>query len=845
MFKKKLGFCSAAITLALSAPTYAAIPGQAIISWMETDFAIIEVDQAATSYKSLVTVKEFAEVPVTWDRWSGEPAEKWRVLLNDVVVHEETISATASQKASTILEVRQGGQYEMTVQLCNGSGTSEECSISAAKSIVVADTDGSHLDPLPMNVDPANGNYTTPVGMVSGAYFVEWGVYGRKFAVDQIPAQNLTHILYGFVPICGPNPSLGEIENGNSLAALNRACAGTPDYEVVIHDPWAAIQMPQPQSGHVHSTPYKGTYGQMMALKQRYPDLKIVPSIGGWTLSDPFYDFVDKSKRDIFVASVKQFLKTWKFYDGVDIDWEFPGGDGASATGGDPVNDGPAYVALMQELRAMLDELSAETGKTYELTSAIGAGYDKIEDVDYAAASQYMDYIFAMTYDFFGGWNNVVGHQTALNCGSHMSQGECDGTGLDDKGEPRKGPAYTITNAIDLLLAQGVDAKKLVVGAAMYARGWTGVTRESMTDPTNPMTGVGNGKVAGSWEAGVIDYKDVVTRYENKAGVEVGYDEIAQAAYAYDPSNGDLVTYDNKKSVLAKGEYVRSLGLGGLFAWEIDADNGDILNAMQEGLAGDGTVTPPANKKPVANAGVDVSVIAPGPVQLDASLSSDSDGSIVSYAWTQTSGPSVTLIGADSVNSSFATDTFTQSETLQFTLTVTDNKGATASDSVAVSVTVEGTEPVNAPPVAVIVAPTSVNQGDVVTLDASTSTDADNDSLTFSWLIPTGVDATVIGSQVTFTAGSYTVDTPFSFSVTANDGQASDTASVTVTVLKDAGEPPVTCDNTWDASTVYTGGDQVSQAGKVWEAKWWTKGDTPSKSGEWGVWKEVGISTCN
>ncbi|MUJ29223.1 glycosyl hydrolase family 18 protein [Aliivibrio fischeri] len=845
MFKKKLGLCSAAVTLALSAPTFAAAPGQAIISWMETDFSIIEIDQAATSYKSLVTVKDFAEVPVTWDRWSGEPAEKWRVLLNGVVVHEESVSPAASQKASTTLQVRQGGQYEMTVQLCNGSGTTEECSTSAAKSIVVADTDGSHLDPLPMNVDPANGNYTTPAGMVSGAYFVEWGVYGRKFAVDQIPAQNLTHILYGFIPICGPNPSLGEIENGNSLAALNRACAGTPDYEVVIHDPWAAVQMPQPQSGHVHSTPYKGTYGQMMALKQRYPDLKIVPSIGGWTLSDPFYDFVDKSKRDIFVASVKKFLKTWKFYDGVDIDWEFPGGDGASATGGDPVNDGPAYVALMQELRAMLDELSAETGKTYELTSAIGAGYDKIEDVDYAAASQYMDYIFAMTYDFYGGWNNVVGHQTALNCGSHMSQGECDGTGLDDKGEPRKGPAYTTSNAIDLLLAQGVDAKKLVVGAAMYARGWTGVTRESMTDPTNPMTGVGNGKVAGSWEAGVIDYKDVVTRYVDKAGVEVGYDEVAQAAYAYDPSNGDLVTYDNKRSILAKGDYVRSLGLGGLFAWEIDADNGDILNAMQEGLAGDGTVTPPANKKPVANAGVDVSVIAPASVQLDGSLSSDSDGSIVSYAWTQVSGPNVTLIGADSVNPSFATDTFTQSETLQFILKVTDDKGATASDSVAVSVTVEGTEPVNNPPVAVIVAPTSVNKGDVVTLDASTSTDAENDPLTFTWVVPAGVDATVVGSQVTFTAASYPVDTPFTFSVTANDAQASDTANVTVTVLKDAGDPPVTCDNAWDASAVYTGGDQVSQAGKVWEAKWWTKGDEPSKSGEWGVWKEVGISTCN
>jgi chitinase len=47
--------------------------------------------------------------------------------------------------------------------------------------------------------------------------------------------------------------------------------------------------------------------------------------------------------------------------------------------------------------------------------------------------------------------------------------------------------------------------------------------------------------------------------------------------------------------------------LGGLFAWEIDADNGDILNAMHEGLGhGEGTL-PPVNKPPVANAGSDLS----------------------------------------------------------------------------------------------------------------------------------------------------------------------------------------------------------------------------------------------
>ncbi|RND25114.1 chitinase, partial [Vibrio cholerae] len=94
----------------------------------------------------------------------------------------------------------------------------------------------------------------------------------------------------------------------------------------------------------------------------------------------------------------------------------------------------------------------------------------------YGQAVQYMDYIFAMTYDFYGGWNNVLGHQTALYCGSFMRPGQCDGKGVDENGEPYKGPAYTTDNGIQLLLAQGVPPSKLVVGAAMYGRGWEGVT---------------------------------------------------------------------------------------------------------------------------------------------------------------------------------------------------------------------------------------------------------------------------------------------------------------------------------------------------------------------------------
>ncbi|WP_028022797.1 glycosyl hydrolase family 18 protein [Enterovibrio calviensis] len=831
------GLLAASVAGAISSPALAA-PGAPIIGWGETNFAIIEVNDAATAYKDLVTVKPFAEVPVSWDRWSGDPAESWRVLLNGEVVYEASVTPSASQKESAILQVAKGGQYDMVVELCSGTGAAQACTPSAPKQIVVADTDGSHLDPLPMNVDPNNGNYTTPADTVVGAYFVEWGVYGRKFAVDKIPAQNLTHIIYGFVPICGNNPSL---EDG-PLAALNRACAGLPDYEVVIHDPWAAVQMPHPQSGQSFSSSYKGTYGQIMALKQRYPDLKILPSIGGWTLSDPFYEFGDKTKRDKFVASVKRFLQTWKFYDGVDIDWEYPGGSGANPNLGDSAKDGDTYAVLMQELRAMLDELSADTGRTYELTSAVGVGYDKIEDVNYVDAVPYMDYIFAMTYDYYGGWNNVVGHQAALDCGTHMSADECAGKGLDAEGKPRKGPAYTTVNGVNLLLEKGVPPQKLVVGAAMYGRGWTGVTEASMSDPTNPMTGVGNGKIAGSWEAGVIDYKDVVSDYENKSGVVLGYDEQAEAPWAWDPSNGDLVTYDNKRSVMAKGAYVRQNNFAGLFAWEIDADNGDILNAMQESLATNGT-QPPRNKAPVANAGADVTVEAASMVSLDGSASKDTDGQVVAYSWKQTGGPSVALTNANAVSASADIPAVTVDTQFVFSLTITDNKGATSVDTVTVIAKKQGgTEPTNTAPVAAISAPATAKAGDMVLVDASGSSDKDNDTLTYTWDIPAGVQATVNGSSLSFVADSYTSTTNLTFSVTVSDGKLADSASATVAVQKDVTDP--VCANAWEEGVVYNSGDVVTQGGKEYSAKWWTTNEVPGTTGQWGVWKELGAANC-
>ncbi|QSR72466.1 glycosyl hydrolase family 18 protein [Aeromonas jandaei] len=798
-----------AVGLFCTSAAYAAAPGKPTIGWGPTKFAIVEVDQAATSYNNLVKVKDAADVEVSWNLWSGEVGQTAKVLLDG----KEVWSGPSAAAGTAKFKVNKGGRYQMQVALCNADG----CTLSDKKEIVVADTDGSHLAPLKAALQENNKPYANKSGKVVGTYYVEWGVYGRKFTVDKIPAQNLTHILYGFTPICGGdgiNDSLKEIENGNSFQALQRACAGRADFKVAIHDPWAAVQMPQ--SGlTAYDEPYKGNFGALMALKQAYPDLKILPSVGGWTLSDPFYFLGDKSKRDTFVASVKEFLQTWKFFDGVDIDWEYPGGQGANPKLGSP-SDGATYVTLMKELRAMLDELESQTGRKYELTSAVGAGYDKIEDVDYRAAQQYMSHIFMMTYDYNGAWSNTeLGHQTNLYAASW---------------DPNT--KYTTDKAVNLMLAQGVDPGKLVVGAAMYGRGWTGV---SGYQGNNPFTGKATGKVKGTWEDGVVDYRDIVNNRMG-SGWEKSYDEVAEAPYLFKASTGDLITYDNDRSVKAKGQYVLANKLGGLFSWEIDADNGDILNAMHEGLGhGEGT-TPPANKPPVANAGSDLSVTGPTEVTLNGSASHDPENSALTYSWKQVSGPQAALLDATQAKARVVLDAVSADINLVFELAVTDDHNLTARDQVVV--TNKAPQP-NLPPLVSLPATASVESGKQVTLKA-TASDPNGDPLTYQWTVPAGLTASGQNSATLVVTGpNVTSDTAYDLSLTVSDGALDASAATRLTVKPVSGgggcsatDPDAANWPAWQASKVYNGGDKVSHNQLVWQAKYWTQGNEPSRTAD-------------
>jgi hypothetical protein len=132
----------------------------------------------------------------------------------------------------------------------------------------------------------------------------------------------------------------------------------------------------------------------------------------------------------------------------------------------------------------------------------------------------------------------------------------------------------------------------------------------------------------------------------------------------------------------------------------------------------------PINKAPTANAGEDQTVDEGNSISLLGS-GTDSDGTISSYSWIQTSGESVTIDNASSSSASFDIATNTQ-VTLTFQLTVTDNDGATGKDTVSFIV-----NSVNEAPILSSIEDKATYQDTAIEI-ALTASDSNGDTLTFS-----------------------------------------------------------------------------------------------------------------
>src|ERR671936_1709812 len=215
-------------------------------------------------------------------------------------------------------------------------------------------------------------------GQVVG-YYIEWGIYGRNYKVKDVKtsgsADKLSVINYAFGNVA-PDSS------GNVVCKLG--------------DEWADYQKPWTAEESVTGAevtwprPLLGNFEELRALKAQYPNLKVLISLGGWTWSRYFSDAaLTKESRERFVSScIDLFIKGnlpdpgWGgmggpgaaagLFDGIDIDWEWPGSEGNA---GNLISDRDRanLTRLLEEFRRQLDRYGKATGRDYLLTEFLPA----------------------------------------------------------------------------------------------------------------------------------------------------------------------------------------------------------------------------------------------------------------------------------------------------------------------------------------------------------------------------------------------------------------------------------------------------------------------------------------
>ncbi|SJK97268.1 related to class V chitinase ChiB1 [Armillaria ostoyae] len=290
-----------------------------------------------------------------------------------------------------------------------------------------------------------NRTPTMTKGKYNVGYFVNWGIYARKYPPSAIPTSDLTHLLYAFANI---SPDTGTVS---------------------LSDQWADEQIHYEGDSWNDPDANKNLYGNFKALhliKKANRHLKLLLSIGGWTYSPSMHPVVvDPAKRAQFVRSSLQLLEDYGL-DGLDVDYEYPQND-AQASG---------YVHLLRELRAALDaHAQGRGGYRFLLSIAAPCGQDNYRKLHIREMDASLDLWNLMAYDFAGSWDSLAGHQANLY-----------------------GPPISASQAVDYYRSKGVHPSKIVLGIPLYGRSFMG------TDgPGAKYSGVGEG----SWERGVYDYR--------------------------------------------------------------------------------------------------------------------------------------------------------------------------------------------------------------------------------------------------------------------------------------------------------------------------------------------------
>ena len=359
------------------------------------------------------------------------------------------------------------------------------------------------------------------------------------FPVASIDAERLTHVNYAFADI----------------DAQGRAVLGDPCLDV---GECGADQDPNARPG--------GNFAELRRLKERYPHLRTLISIGGWDWSARFSDVAAtaEARRRFVESTLDLFIRAHPgVFDGIDLDWEYP------VEGGLPGNrhrpeDGRNYTRLAADFRRALDELGRTENEEFLLTIAAPAGPPYADHLELGALARILDFVNVMTYDY-----HVGGGIAHFNAPLGSAQGDPT-------------PESTVRATVDAYLDAGVPREKLVLGAPFYGYGYTdvGAARNGLFQPVG-RTDPGTPPAPGLW-TGPLRFHQIAEAMTS--GFARYWESDAGVPWLYNARTRNWITYDDPQSLALKANLVRERGLGGIMIWELSGDDGTLLSAIHRRL---------------------------------------------------------------------------------------------------------------------------------------------------------------------------------------------------------------------------------------------------------------------
>ncbi|MFZ9035466.1 MAG: glycoside hydrolase family 18 protein [Francisellaceae bacterium] len=426
-------------------------------------------------------------------------------------------------------------------------------------------------------VDPSDPNYNP---------------FDEGYQPSDIPVGRVDEIVYAFAQV-GNCAAPFATDSNPTLCNIGAYATGKQDYKLYALDPYSDFATIPDDGSYLNGGDTgKGNMKSVLALKNSNSKLKVILSIGGYTLSTPLFIAMNDEKRTAFVASIIDFLEVvskdaGQTFDGIDIDWE-PNENGwtfvTNATSDtakqDAYNQLQDYLDLLIDLKAALAEKYGQGSKITGI--ALPANVNIVNAVEniypgfWKAMSNSVDAFNLMSYDYHGLWDT---NPTVTNFNSPLyfdNNQPTDAQGRD---------IFNVDSSIEAYISHGIDAQKLYMGIPAYGSTYPNVTSNTDNGLYQSYDNGGSssftiskdsdGKTYLVSDTGALLYRQIMNSQLNN---NLGYswnsliNTDAYQVTAYEPNNQWFISYDSPATIEEKGRYARNKGLGGLMMWDISGD---------------------------------------------------------------------------------------------------------------------------------------------------------------------------------------------------------------------------------------------------------------------------------